>query len=84
MEPLLGEIKLLPLMYAPTGWMACQGQTLPIESNQALFSLLGANFGGDGRTTFALPDLRSSSPLGAVAGLVGYCIATNGVYPARD
>ena len=84
MEPILGEIRLLPLTYAPRGWMACEGQILTIEANQALFSLLGANFGGDGRTNFALPDMRANSPLGAVAGVVGYCIAVNGVYPARD
>jgi microcystin-dependent protein len=83
-EPLMGEIKLLPLTYVPVGWMACQGQILSIEPNQVLFSLLGTNFGGDGQTTFALPDLRTHSPLGTVAGVVGYCIAIEGVYPPRE
>ena len=84
MDPLLGEIRLLPFTFAPVGWTPCQGQTLPISSNQPLFSLLGTNFGGDGQTTFGLPDLQKSSPLGAVPGVVGYCICVDGTYPRRD
>jgi microcystin-dependent protein len=57
-EPFIGEIRIVPFDYAPHGWALCNGQTLKIMENQALFSLLGNNFGGDGRTTFALPDLR--------------------------
>lgn len=57
-EPYLGEIKLLPYSFAPRGWALCAGQLLAITSNQALFALLGTTYGGDGRTTFALPDLR--------------------------
>ncbi|MHC5010809.1 MAG: phage tail protein [Planctomycetota bacterium] len=55
----VGEIRLVPYGFIPDGWAACEGQILPIASYQALFSLLGTNFGGDGRTSFGLPDLRS-------------------------
>lgn len=57
-SPLLGEIKWVAFNFAPRGWASCDGQILPINSNQALFSLLGTTYGGDGRTSFALPDLR--------------------------
>lgn len=63
-EPFLGEIRLLAIDWAPEGWALCDGSTLPIATNQALFSLLGTQFGGDGRTTFGLPDLRGRVPLG--------------------
>jgi len=58
MEPLLGEIKWVAFNFAPRGWAKCDGQILPINQNQALFSLLGTMYGGDGRTSFALPELR--------------------------
>lgn len=58
MDPFVGEIRLLPYSYAPNNWALCQGQLIPIQQNTALFSLLGTTYGGDGRTTFALPDLR--------------------------
>lgn len=57
-EPLLGEIMLVPFNFAPRGWAFCEGQLLSISSNTALFSLLGTTYGGDGRSTFGLPDLR--------------------------
>jgi microcystin-dependent protein len=57
--PFLGEIKICAFNFAPKGWAQCNGQFLPINQNQALFSLLGTNYGGNGQTTFALPDLRS-------------------------
>jgi microcystin-dependent protein len=57
-EPLLGEIKWVPYNFTPRGWADCNGQLLAISQNTALFSLLGTTFGGDGRTTFALPDMR--------------------------
>ncbi len=69
MEPFLGEIRLMGFGIVPKGWMACAGQTLPINTNQALFSLLGTTYGGDGRTTFALPDLRGRVTLGFGQGL---------------
>jgi microcystin-dependent protein len=57
-EPFLGEIRTFSFNFAPKGWAMCNGQLLPINQNQALFSLLGTNFGGDGRTTFGLPNLQ--------------------------
>ena len=63
-EPFLSEIRMMSFGYAPQpGWALCNGQLLPINQNQALFSLLGNAFGGDGRTTFALPDLRGKVPI---------------------
>ncbi len=58
LEPMLGEIRLFGGNFAPRGWSDCDGRLLPINQNQALFSLLGTTYGGDGRTTFGLPDLR--------------------------
>jgi microcystin-dependent protein len=65
MDSYLGEIKLWALTYAPKGWAFCNGALLNITSNQALFSLLNTYYGGDGKTTFALPDLRGRVPIGA-------------------
>lgn len=59
----LGEIKLFPYAFAPKGWALCQGQLLSIAQNQALFSLIGVTYGGNGTTTFALPDLRGRVPM---------------------
>jgi microcystin-dependent protein len=66
-DPFLGEIRQAAFAYAPKGWALCNGQLLPINQNQALFSLLGTQYGGDGIRTFALPDLRGRSPLHASA-----------------
>jgi len=63
-NPFLGEIDLVAFNFAPHGWASCNGQILPINQNQALFALLGTTFGGDGRTTFALPDLRGRRAIG--------------------
>lgn len=62
-EPFLSEIRLMSFVFAPKGWALCNGQVLPINQNQALFSLLGTTFGGDGRVNFALPDLRGRVPI---------------------
>jgi microcystin-dependent protein len=62
-EPFLSEIRIMSFSFAPKGWAMCNGQLLPINQNQALFSLLGTTFGGDGRVNFALPDLRSRVPI---------------------
>ena len=62
-EPFLSEIKLVSFNFPPKGWALCNGQTLPINQNQALFSLLGTTYGGNGQTTFALPDLRGKTPI---------------------
>ena len=64
-EPYLGELRLLAFNFAPRGWAFCEGQILPINTNQSLYSLLGTMYGGDGRTSFALPDLRGRVPLGS-------------------
>ena len=68
MDPFVAEIRIFPFNFAPTGWAMCQGQILPISQNTALFSLLGTMYGGDGRSTFALPNLGNSSPIGMGAG----------------
>lgn len=62
-EPFLSEIRLMSFGFAPKGWALANGQLLPINQNQALFSLLGTTFGGDGRVNFALPDLRGRAPI---------------------
>lgn len=62
-EPFLAEIRLFSFVFAPKGWALCNGQLLPINQNQGLFSLLGTTFGGDGRVNFALPDLRARVPI---------------------
>jgi len=64
-EPYLGEIRIVSFNYAPKGWAFCNGQLLPISQNQALFSLLGTQYGGNGQTTFALPDLRGKIAMDA-------------------
>jgi microcystin-dependent protein len=68
-EPFLGEIRLYPFGYAPRGWALCNGQLLAINGNQALFSILGNMYGGDGMTTFALPDLRGRVPVHPGSGI---------------
>lgn len=62
-EPFLGEIRMMSFNFPPKGWAYCNGQFLPINQNQALFSLLGTQFGGNGQTTFALPNLRGQVPI---------------------
>jgi microcystin-dependent protein len=65
LEPFLGEIQIVAFNFPPRGWAFCEGQLLPINQNQALFSLLGTTYGGNGQTTFALPDLRGRVPIHA-------------------
>jgi microcystin-dependent protein len=62
-EPFLSEIRIMSFGFAPKGWAQCNGQLLPINQNQPLFSLLGTTYGGDGRVNFALPDLRGRVPI---------------------
>ncbi|MCC3156314.1 tail fiber protein [Hymenobacter sp. 15J16-1T3B] len=64
MDPFLGEIRLMPYTFAPLYWAPCQGQLMAIQSNTALFALLGTQYGGNGQTTFALPDLRGRGIVG--------------------
>jgi microcystin-dependent protein len=77
MEPFIGQIQLLPYNFAPIGWAQCEGQLLQISQYQALFALIGTNFGGDGRTTFALPTLKGPAPN------LNYYIALQGIFPSR-
>jgi microcystin-dependent protein len=62
-QPFIGEIRMFAGNFAPNGWMLCQGQILPIDQNDALFNLIGTTYGGDGQTTFALPNLQSRVPI---------------------
>jgi microcystin-dependent protein len=62
-EPFLSEIRMMSFSFPPKGWALCNGQLLPINQNQALFSLLGTTYGGDGRVTFGLPDLQGRTPM---------------------
>jgi microcystin-dependent protein len=62
-DPFVAEIRIFPFNFAPTGWAFCDGQLLPISQNTALFSLLGTTYGGDGKSTFALPDLQGRAPM---------------------
>jgi microcystin-dependent protein len=80
MDAFIGEIRPISFGYAPRGWAYCNGQLLPISQNQALFSLLGTQYGGNGITTFALPDLRGRVPVGSGQGpgLSNYAIGQTG------
>ena len=68
--PYLSEIRIVSFGFAPKGWALCNGQTLPINQNQALFSLLGTTYGGDGRTNFKLPNLQGSAPIHVGSGFI--------------
>src|SRR5208283_4659416 len=79
-EPYLGEIEAFSFNFAPKGWALCAGQLLPINQNQALFALLGTTFGGNGISTFALPDLRGrvANAFGQGTGLANYALGQTG------
>ena len=83
-EPYLGDIIIFAGNYEPRGWVFCRGQILSVTDNTALFSLLGNAYGGDGRTTFALPDLRDKCKLTNSCANGQYIIATQGDYPPRS
>jgi len=68
MDPYVGEIRLFSGNYAPVGWALCNGQIMNIQQNSALYSIIGVSYGGDGKTTFALPDLQGMAPMGQGAG----------------
>lgn len=68
MDPFVAEIRIFAFNFAPKGWATCDGQLLPISQNTALFSLLGTMYGGDGKSTFGLPDLRGAAPMAAGTG----------------
>src|ERR1700716_809252 len=69
-QPYVGEIRMFGGNFAPAGWMFCEGQLLPISENETLFNLIGTTYGGDGQSTFALPDLRGRVPLHQGTGFV--------------
>ena len=79
-EPFLSEIRIMSFDFAPKGWALCNGQLLPINQNQGLFSLLGTTFGGDGRVNFALPDLRGRTPIHVGS---GHTLGERGGEPAH-
>lgn len=86
-EPFIGEISLVPYNFAPRGWAFCEGQVLRVSQYQSLFSLLGTTYGGDGRTTFALPDLRPLERQMArhnEAPTFRHIITLSGIYPSRN
>ena len=62
-DPFVAEIRIYPFNFPPTGWAFCNGQLMPISQNTALFSLLGTTYGGDGKSTFALPDMQGNAPM---------------------
>src|SRR5688572_19077307 len=70
-EPFIGEIRMFGGSFAPAGWAFCQGQLMPIAENDALFTLIGTTYGGDGQETFGIPDLQSRVPLHAGTGADG-------------
>jgi microcystin-dependent protein len=82
-DQFVAEIRILPFNFAPTGWAFCDGQLLPISQNTALFSLLGTFYGGDGKSTFALPNLQGNSPMhhGQGPGLSLHDLGENGGSP---
>lgn len=86
MEYYISQVALFPYGYAPIGWILCDGRTLNIQQNAALYSLLGFRFGGDGKINFKIPDLRNVSPVPENTSIVGrsmYYICYDGIYPPR-
>lgn len=87
MEPIIGQIQLFPFGYAPMGWMLCNGTTLQVNQNQALFSLIAFTYGGNGSTTFAIPNLLNAIPYANSNPnnpMMAYYIAVEGLYPQRQ
>lgn len=78
-EEYVGMIKLFAGNFAPMGWTECRGQLMPINNNEPLFSILGTTYGGDGKTTFALPNLAKKTPASGMK----YIICMNGAYPPQ-
>ncbi|MFE5480536.1 phage tail protein [Nocardia sp. NPDC056541] len=81
MDPILGQISIFTYGWTPQGWYPCNGDILKVSDHQALFSLIGNKFGGDGRTTFALPNLKAAGE--TLGDNLLYAIATEGIYPQR-
>jgi microcystin-dependent protein len=83
MDPFIGQIDLFPFGFAPMGWTECNGATLQINQNQALFALIGTTYGGNGTSNFCIPDLRNASPTPAIPNM-RYYIALQGIFPPRN
>jgi microcystin-dependent protein len=83
-DPFVAEIRIFPFTFAPTGWAFCNGQLMPLSQNTALFSLLGTTYGGDGKSTFALPDMQGNAPMhpGQGPGLSLHDLGETGGAPA--
>jgi microcystin-dependent protein len=83
MDPFVAEIRVFGFTFAPRGWAECNGQLMPISQNTALFSLLGTNFGGDGKSTFGLPNFQGSAAIGQGqgSGLSSYFVGEDGGVP---
>lgn len=79
MDFFIGSIQLFAFNFTPRNWLPCEGQIMGIPDNEVLFSLLGVTYGGDGRTTFGLPNLKGKEPVPGMS----YCICTDGLYPPR-
>ena len=79
MDQFIAEIRIFPWNFAPRGWADCNGQLVAISQNTALFALLGTTYGGNGQTTFALPDLRAVAPNGLT-----YSICMQGIFPSQN
>jgi len=82
MEPFIAQVQLTARTFAPRGWAFCEGQLLPVYQNSALFSLIGTMYGGDGRSTFALPDLPEVTAKNGTK--LRYIIALQGIFPSRS
>jgi microcystin-dependent protein len=80
MDYYIGQIAIFPYNFVPMGWMLCNGQQLAVMQNQALFSLIGIKFGGNGQTNFNLPNLQGAECLPGT----GYYICISGIYPVRE
>jgi microcystin-dependent protein len=80
MDYYLGDIQLFAYQFVPMGWMLCNGTVLQVQQNTALFSLISNKFGGNGSTTFALPNLTNDTPLSGM----NYYMCVSGIYPMRD
>lgn len=78
-DPILAQIQLFALDFAPVGWLMCDGRQLAITQYMVLFALLGTKYGGDGKMSFALPDLRDKAPMPNMV----YCLCVSGVFPER-
>lgn len=80
MDPFIGQIELFPYSFEPMGWARCDGRLMPISQYDVLFSLIGINYGGDGQTNFALPNLLGTEPIPGMDFFIAYV----GLYPQRS